>query len=59
MISTICCILRAFLKQIDKVWGYKNEQKCIKKMDKIRGWDTNLKQGVNKAKKSFNGIEML
>lgn len=55
MISTICCILKAYLKQIDKVWEYKNEQKCIKKMDKIRGWDTNLRQGVNKAKNHSMG----
>lgn len=26
-------------------------------MDKIRGWDTNLRQGVIKAKEAFNGTE--
>lgn len=35
IISTICCTLKAFLKHIDKVWGYKNEQRRRKKIDKL------------------------
>ena len=59
IISTICCTLKVFLKQTNKVWGYRNEQRRIQKMDKIRGWDTNLRQGVNTAKKHSMGQRML